>query len=108
MGCERMCRLVHQVAQAPIGERDTVRDDERLMVGSTLFKQCKKGRGRHHFQSRTARVATLVAVPREKSIARLNLTGEALTPGAQRSWWLREALAAEPGSNCPPLARDVN
>jgi glycine/D-amino acid oxidase-like deaminating enzyme len=49
-----------------------------------------------------------VAVPIEKSIARLNLTGEALTPGAQRSWWLREAPAAEPGSNCPPLARDVN
>jgi glycine/D-amino acid oxidase-like deaminating enzyme len=31
----------------------------------------------------------------------LNLTGNALTPGAQRSWWLREALAAEddPGPN---------
>ena len=42
------------------------------------------------------------------SIARLNLTGDALTPGAQRSWWLREALAAEPGSDCPPLTRDLN
>jgi len=28
----------------------------------------------------------------------LNLTGKALTPGAQRSWWLREALAAEKDS----------
>jgi glycine/D-amino acid oxidase-like deaminating enzyme len=38
----------------------------------------------------------------------LNLTGAALTPGAQRSWWLREALAADPGRPCPPLAGDVN
>src|SRR2546427_4105533 len=38
----------------------------------------------------------------------LNLTGDALTPGAQRSWWLREALAREPGSDCPPLDKDVN
>ena len=37
----------------------------------------------------------------------LNLTGAALTPGAQRSWWLREALAGEPGQPCPPLAGDV-
>jgi len=29
------------------------------------------------------------------TIPALNLTGMALTPGAQRSWWLREALAAE-------------
>jgi glycine/D-amino acid oxidase-like deaminating enzyme len=39
----------------------------------------------------------------------LNLTGKALTPGAQRSWWLREALAAEQNPvSCPPLAGDVN
>jgi glycine/D-amino acid oxidase-like deaminating enzyme len=25
-------------------------------------------------------------------------------PGAHRSWWLREALAADPGQPCPPLA----
>ena len=37
----------------------------------------------------------------------LNLTGAALTPGAQRSWWLREALAAEPGVPCPPPVGDV-
>jgi glycine/D-amino acid oxidase-like deaminating enzyme len=27
-----------------------------------------------------------------------------LAPGARRSWWLREALAADPGEPCPPLA----
>jgi glycine/D-amino acid oxidase-like deaminating enzyme len=37
----------------------------------------------------------------------LNLTGNALTPGAQRSWWLREALTADPGAPCPPLSGDV-
>src|SRR5450759_3692616 len=37
----------------------------------------------------------------------LNLTGNALTPGAQRSWWLREALAHEPSPDCPPLAEDI-
>ena len=37
----------------------------------------------------------------------LNLTGLALTPGAQRSWWLREALASEEGADCPPLAQDA-
>src|SRR6202011_3498772 len=37
----------------------------------------------------------------------LNLTGDALTPGARRSWWLREALAADPGATCPPLTRDA-
>jgi glycine/D-amino acid oxidase-like deaminating enzyme len=47
-------------------------------------------------------------VPTETSIARLNLTGDALTPGAQRSWWLREALADEPASECPPLSQDAN
>lgn len=36
------------------------------------------------------------------------MTGHALTPGAQRSWWLREALAAEAGAPCPPPARDLN
>src|SRR5260370_19670298 len=58
--------------------------------------------------SHRARVATLVPVPTPTSIARLNLSGDALTPGAQRSWWLREALAAEPGSDCPPLTADAN
>ena len=38
----------------------------------------------------------------------LDLTGAALTPGAQRSWWLREALAHDAGQPCPPLAGDVN
>jgi glycine/D-amino acid oxidase-like deaminating enzyme len=38
----------------------------------------------------------------------LNLVGKALTPGAQRSWWLREALAAEPDAPCPPLKGDIN
>lgn len=38
----------------------------------------------------------------------LGLTGAALTPGAQRSWWLREALAHDPGQPCPPLAGDVD
>ncbi len=37
----------------------------------------------------------------------LNLTGHALTPGAQRSWWLREALAQNAGQPCPPLTKDV-
>jgi glycine/D-amino acid oxidase-like deaminating enzyme len=37
----------------------------------------------------------------------LGLTGAALTPGAQRSWWLREALADDPGAECPPLGRDL-
>ena len=38
----------------------------------------------------------------------LNLTGLALTPGSQRSWWLREALQDEPGEPCPPLAQDTS
>src|SRR6266850_2568930 len=40
----------------------------------------------------------------------LNLAGKALTPGAQRSWWLREALAAENDARplpSPPLQGDV-
>jgi glycine/D-amino acid oxidase-like deaminating enzyme len=38
----------------------------------------------------------------------LNLSGHALTPGAQRSWWLREALAREGDvTACPPLDRDA-
>src|SRR6202521_12028 len=37
----------------------------------------------------------------------LNLTGHALTPGAQRSWWLRDALAAEPSEPAPPLKQDT-
>ena len=43
------------------------------------------------------------------TIPALNLTGKALTPGAQRSWWLREALAAENDAKpCPPLKGEVN
>ena len=38
----------------------------------------------------------------------LNLTGLALTPGARRSWWLREALAAEVPRPCPPLRSDAS
>jgi glycine/D-amino acid oxidase-like deaminating enzyme len=37
----------------------------------------------------------------------LNLTRDALTPGVQRSWWLREALAEDPGATCSPLAKDT-
>ena len=37
----------------------------------------------------------------------LNLTGFALTPGAQRSWWLREALAVDKPAECPPLKGDA-
>jgi glycine/D-amino acid oxidase-like deaminating enzyme len=40
--------------------------------------------------------------------AELNLTLNALTPGAQRSWWLREALAHETGPECPALTADIN
>jgi glycine/D-amino acid oxidase-like deaminating enzyme len=40
--------------------------------------------------------------------AGLNLAGKALTPGAQRSWWLREALADETAKACPPLTQDLN
>ena len=40
--------------------------------------------------------------------ADLNLTQNALTPGAQRSWWLREALAHETDPECPPLSADIN
>ena len=47
-------------------------------------------------------------MPAPSRIDRLNLTGEALTPGAQRGWWLREALAAEPGVPCPPLTNYVD
>jgi len=30
-----------------------------------------------------------------------------LRPGEQRGWWLREALAADPGEPCPPLRWDT-
>ena len=40
--------------------------------------------------------------------AGLNLAGKALTPGAQRSWWLREALAGGAEKTCPPLTLDLN
>jgi glycine/D-amino acid oxidase-like deaminating enzyme len=43
------------------------------------------------------------------TVSALNLTGKALTPGAQRSWWLREALAAEHDAQpCPPLKGNLN
>jgi len=38
----------------------------------------------------------------------LNLAGKALTPGAQRSWWLREALGAEKDAEPRPLKGDIN
>lgn len=38
----------------------------------------------------------------------LNLTGLARTPGAQRSWWLREALGRETEAAAPPLATEVD
>jgi glycine/D-amino acid oxidase-like deaminating enzyme len=44
----------------------------------------------------------------KSSAAELNLTERALTPGAQRSWWLREALAHETEPSSPPLRGDVN
>ncbi len=47
-------------------------------------------------------------MPTPADIARLNLAGYALSPGAQRSWWLRDALAAEPGVPCPPLTKDAS
>jgi glycine/D-amino acid oxidase-like deaminating enzyme len=37
----------------------------------------------------------------------LNLAGKALTPGEQRSWWLREALAAETDVEPKPLKGDI-
>src|SRR5438046_862135 len=38
----------------------------------------------------------------------LGLTGCALTPGKQRSWWLRDALALEKSPvECPPLQQDI-
>ncbi len=30
-----------------------------------------------------------------------------IRPGGRRSWWLREALANDPGQDCPPLAGSV-
>ena len=39
----------------------------------------------------------------------LKLTDHALTPGAQRSWWLREALKAEKDpAPCPRLTAAAN
>ena len=48
-----------------------------------------------------------MSVPAPETIARLNITGDALTPGRQRSWWLREALADEDGGTRPALDEDV-
>lgn len=39
--------------------------------------------------------------------ARVALDLPALHPGDERAWWLREALAADPGASCPPLAADT-
>src|SRR3984893_9805843 len=47
-------------------------------------------------------------IPMNAAPAGLNLTAGALTPGAQRSWWLREALARENDPAAPPLAQSVN
>jgi glycine/D-amino acid oxidase-like deaminating enzyme len=47
-------------------------------------------------------------VPAPENADRLNLTENALTPGRQRSLWLREALAAEPAVACPALDKDLN
>ena len=41
------------------------------------------------------------------TVETLNLETDALHPGLQRSWWLREALAARQEASCPPLAKDV-
>jgi glycine/D-amino acid oxidase-like deaminating enzyme len=41
------------------------------------------------------------------AVQALNLAGKALTPGAQRSWWLREALAAEHDAQATPLSGDI-
>jgi glycine/D-amino acid oxidase-like deaminating enzyme len=38
---------------------------------------------------------------------RARLRGPESTPDAERSWWLREALAADPGAPCPPLNERV-
>ena len=46
-------------------------------------------------------------VSADGAIARLNLTNQALTPGAQRSWWLREALGAEAATASPALTKNV-
>src|SRR5437870_11802946 len=73
------------------------------MIASALVEHCCDVRTRHHFSvshSETVAVAS--------NVAKLNLTGDALTPGAQRSWWLRVALASDPGAECPPLQMNLN
>ena len=47
-------------------------------------------------------------MPTPTTSAWLNLKGNSLTPGAQRSWWLREALAAEPDVDSPPLTKEIS
>ena len=37
------------------------------------------------------------------SVDRARLRGPEAMPNESRSWWLREALAADPGTPCPPL-----
>jgi glycine/D-amino acid oxidase-like deaminating enzyme len=41
------------------------------------------------------------------TVESLHLEADALHPGSQRSWWLREALAATQEAPSPPLAKDV-
>ena len=41
------------------------------------------------------------------TVEALNIEGDALHPGSQRSWWLREALAAAEEAPSPPLVKDV-
>ena len=41
------------------------------------------------------------------TVEALNIEGNALHPGSQRSWWLREALAAAEEAPSPPLVKDV-
>ncbi|HYM50383.1 MAG TPA: FAD-binding oxidoreductase [Candidatus Limnocylindrales bacterium] len=38
----------------------------------------------------------------------LGLTDRALHPGAERGYWLREALASDPGAPCPPLEGELD
>ncbi len=40
-------------------------------------------------------------------VDRARLQGPEVEPNESRSWWLREALAADPGTPCPPLAGEV-
>ena len=41
------------------------------------------------------------------TVDRARLRGPEGTPNESRSWWLHEALAADPGAPCPPLVGRV-